>query len=132
MKQIESDCLLRLHSGPLYAVFSDIADTNIAAAPEIVQVLHLGAKQLLESLVHYPIQCPLSTPAEFFGRSRLRRVINHVFGQADRTTGVCLDREGNSAKVLRVSTLVGVRARGLQYMVKGAHHRHATLFGPVA
>src|ERR1700746_827491 len=104
MKEIEADCLLRLHSRALYAVFSDIADTNIAAAPEIVQVVPLGGKQLLESFVDYTIPGALSTAAEFLGRSRLRRMINHVFGQADRTTRVCFDRESDSPKVLRVCT----------------------------
>src|SRR6516225_2623344 len=75
VKQIEADRLLRLHGATLYAIFSCIPDPNIAAAPEIIHVLLLGSELLLESLVHRSIQRPLSTPAEFFSRGRLRRVI---------------------------------------------------------
>ena len=51
VKQIEADRLLDLHGGALHAVFPDIPDPDIAAAPEIVHVLLLGGEQLLEPLV---------------------------------------------------------------------------------
>jgi len=71
MKKVEADRLLDLHGCALSAVFPDIPDPNIAAAPEIVHVLLLGGEQLREALAHYAIHCPLSTAAEFFRRSRL-------------------------------------------------------------
>ena len=114
VKEVEADRLLDLHGAALRAVFPDIPDPDIAAAPEIVHVLLLGGEQLLEPLVHYAIHGPLGTAAKFFGRSRLRRVIDHVFGEMDRTAGPGLDCEGDLAEVLGVGNLVGVRARGLQ------------------
>ena len=88
VKEVEADRLLDLHGGALGAVFPDIPDLDIAAAPEIVHVLLLGGEQLLEPLVHHAIHGPLSTAAELFRRSRLRRVIDHVFGEVDRTAGL--------------------------------------------
>src|SRR5262245_34716686 len=92
VKKVEADRLLDLDGGALRAVFTDILDPDIAAAPEIVHVLLLVGEQLLEPLGYYAIHRPLSTAAEFFGRSRLRGVIHHVFGELDRTAGQRLDR----------------------------------------
>src|SRR5215813_10093941 len=119
VKKVEADRLLDSNGGALRAVFPDILDPDIAAAPEIVHVLLLVGEQLLEPLGYYAIHRPLSTAAEFFGRSRLRGVIHHVFGELDRTAGPGLDREGNLAKIFSVDDLVGMRARGLQRVVSG-------------
>ena len=78
MKKVEADRLLDLHRSALRAVFPDIPDPDVAAAPEIVQVFLLRGEQLLEPLLHYAIHSPVGTAAEFFSRSRLRRVIDHV------------------------------------------------------
>ena len=114
MKEVEADRLLDLDGAALRAFFSDIPDPDIAAAPEIVHVLLLRGEQLLEPLGHHAIHGPLGTAAKFFSRSRLRRVIDHVFGEVDRTVGPSFDCEGDLAEILGAGNLVGVRARGLQ------------------
>jgi hypothetical protein len=113
MKKVEANRLLDLHGTALRALFSDIPDPHITAAPEIVHVLLLRREQLLEPLAHHAIRRPLGPAAKFFRRRRLRRVINHVFGEIDRTPGPGVDCEGDLAKVLGVGNLVGVRAQGL-------------------
>ena len=139
MKKVEADRLLNLHGTALRAFFSDITHPDIAAPPEIVQVLLLGCEQLLEPTGRNPVpqvnivirpsglpnwmpssreasnssHSPLGAAAEVFGRRRLRRVINHVFGEIDRTAGPGVDCEGDLAEILGVGNLVGVRARGL-------------------
>src|SRR5215472_3631937 len=132
MKKIEADRLLDLYGSALRAVFPNILDSDIAAAPEIVHVLLLGGEQLLEPFVHYAIHRPLSTAAEFFRRSRLRRMIDHVLGDLDRTAGSRLDREGDLAEIFCVDGLIGVRACGLQNMVSGARKGHVRLYSRVA
>ena len=113
MKKVEADRLLDLHGTALRAFFSDITHPDITAPPEIVHVQLLGCEQLLEPMGHNAVHRPLGAAAEFFGRSRLRRVINHVFGEIDRTAGPGVDCEGDLAEILGVGNLVGVRARGL-------------------
>ena len=132
VKEIEADRLLDLHRTALRAVFPDIPHLDVAATPEIGHVLLLRGEQLLEPLVHDAIHGPLGTAAEFLGRSRRRRVIDHVLGELDRTSGLGLDREGDLAEVLGVDSLVGVRARGLQGMVGGTRQGQPALFGRVA
>jgi hypothetical protein len=66
VEKIEADRLLDLQGRVLCAVFPDILDLDIAAAPEIVHVLLLGGKQLREPLGRYAIHGPLSAAAEFF------------------------------------------------------------------
>ena len=112
MKKVEANRLLDLDSTALRAFFPDITHPDIAAPPEIVQVLLLGCEQLLEPMSHNAVHSPLGAAAEFFGRSRLRRVINHVFGEIDRKAGPGIDCEGDLAKILGIGNLVGVRARG--------------------
>src|SRR5258705_1736673 len=113
MKKVEADRLLDLNGAALRAFFSDIPYPDIAAAPEIVQVLFLRREQLLESLSHHTICGPLGTAAEFFSRSRLRCVIDHVLSKVDRTVGQSFNCEGDLAEILGVSNFVGVRTRGL-------------------
>ena len=55
VKQIEADCLLRLDRAALYAILPRIPDPDIAPAPEIVHVLLLASKELVETLVHHSI-----------------------------------------------------------------------------
>ena len=88
VKKVEADRLLDLDGAALGPVFPDILDPDIAPTPKIVHVLLLRGEQPLESLGHYAIQCPFSTAAELFGGSRLRGVINHVFGELDGTAGL--------------------------------------------
>ena len=132
MKEVEADRLLDLHGAALCAFFSDIPDPDIAAAPEIVHVLLLGRKQLLKPLGRHAIHRPLGTAAKFLGRSRPRRVIDHVLGEVDRTVGQGVDCEGDLAGVLGVGNLVGVPARGLQCMVNCAGQDQTALFGRMA
>ncbi len=132
VKEIEANRLLDLYGAALRAIFPDIPDLDIAAAPEILQVLLLGGEQLLEPLVHYAIQRPLSAAAEFFSRGRPGGVIDHVFGELDRTAGPGLDCEGNLTKVPGVDDLVGVRTRGLYRIVSGTCQDQAALFGRMA
>jgi hypothetical protein len=113
VKKVEADRLLDLHGAALYSVFPDILEPDIAPAPKIVHVLLLRGEQPLESLGHYAIQCPFSTAAELFGGSRLRGVINYVFGELDGTAGLRLNCEGDLAEVSGLDNLVGVRARAL-------------------
>ena len=110
----------------------DMPDPDIAAAPEVVHVLLLRGEQLLEPLVFHAIQGPLGAAAEFFGRSRWRRMVDHVFGKVDRAAWLGLDREGDLAGVLGVDSLVGMRALGLQRMVSGTRQGQAALFGRMA
>src|SRR5215831_14744556 len=105
VKEVEANCLLDLHRAPLRAFFSNIPDPDIAAAPEIVHVLLLRGEQRLKPVGRHTIQRPLGTTAEFFSRSRLRRVIDHVLGEMDRTVGPGVDCEGDWAEVLGVRTL---------------------------
>src|SRR5215469_18291125 len=106
MKKVEADGLLDLHGAALCPVFRDIPDPDVAAAPEIVQILLLRSEQLLKALVYYTIRRPFCAAAEFFRRSRRRRVVDHVFGEMDRTIGPSVDCEGNLAEVLGVCSLV--------------------------
>src|SRR5215475_4030458 len=117
VKEIEANRLLDLYGAALCAIFPDIFDVEIAAAPEIVQVLLLGGEQLLEPLVHYAIQRPLSAAADFFSRGGVGGMVDHVFGELDWTAGPRLDCEGNLAKVPGMDGLVGVRTRGLDRIV---------------
>src|SRR5262249_14771884 len=132
VKEIEANRLLDLHGAALCAIFPDIPDLNIAAAPEIVQVLLLRGEQLLEPLVLYAIQRPLGAAAEFFSRGRVGGMIDHVFGELDWTTGPRLDCEGNLAKVPGMDDLVGVRTRGLDRIVSGTCQDQAALFSRMA
>lgn len=59
MKKIEADRLLDLRRRALGAVFPDVPDPDIVAAPEIIHVLLLGGEQLLEPLG--PLRDPSST-----------------------------------------------------------------------
>src|SRR5438270_112089 len=103
MKKVEADRLLDLHGAALRAVLSDIFDPDIAAAPEIVHILLLRPEQLLEPLGHYTVHGPLGTAAQFFSRSRLRCVIDHEFGEMDRTVGPGVDCAGGLRGFLRWS-----------------------------
>src|SRR5207244_1616970 len=114
VKQVEADRLLDFYGGALEPVFADSTDADIAPVPEILHVLLLGGEQRLEPLLHHAVHGPLRTAADLFGGSRVRRVIDHVFGEVDRTAGLCLDREGDLAEVLGVDRLVGVWTRGLK------------------
>jgi hypothetical protein len=113
VKKVEADRLLDLHGAALCSVLPDILDPHIAPAPEIVHVVLLRGEQLRESLVHHAIHCPLSTATELFSAGRLRGVIDHVFGELDRTAGLRLDCEGDLAEVSGMGNLVRVRARAL-------------------
>src|SRR5262249_7253863 len=104
-----ADCLLNLHGGAFRAVLPNIRNAHIAAAPEIVHVLLLGHKQLLEPLSCYTIQCPLGTTAQLFSRSGMGAMINHVLGEVDWTAAPGVNGEGNLPEVLSVHDLVGVR-----------------------
>src|SRR5262249_53957188 len=106
VKKVEADRLLDFHGAALYSIFPDILDADVAAAPKIAHVMLLSSKQLLEALAHHPIQCPLSTAAELIGGSRLRRVIDHVFGELDRRAGPSVDCEGDLAEVSGMDRLV--------------------------
>jgi hypothetical protein len=117
VKEIESNCLLDFESGALCAVLSDILHSDIASTPEIAHVLLLGIEQSLEPLGRYAVRCPFSTATEFLGRSRLRRVVDHVFSELDRAVGPSFDCEGDLAKVLRVNDLVSMGTGGFQYSV---------------
>ena len=132
VKKVEADRLLDLHGAALCSVFPDILDPHIAPAPKIVHVLLLSGEQLPEALAHYAIQCPFSTAAELFGGSRLRGVIDHVFGELDWTAGLRLDCEGDLAEVSGVDNLAGVRARALQRIVSRTCQGEAALFGRMA
>ena len=81
MKEIEAYRLLDLDSGALRAVSPDVPDLDIAAAPEIVQILFLGSQKRLEPLVLEAIQSPTSATTQFLSRGCMGRVINHVFGE---------------------------------------------------
>src|SRR3974377_1352078 len=95
-----------------------VLDPHIPPAPKIVHILLLRGEQLLESLVHHAIHCPLSTATELFSAGRLRGVIDHVLGELDRTAGLRLDCEGDLAEVSGMGNLVRVRARALQRIVR--------------
>src|SRR5215831_10402976 len=116
MKQVEADRLLDFYGAALDPVFPDITEADIASVPEILHVLLLDGEQLLEPLLHHAVHRPLRTAADLFGGSRVRRVIDHVFGEVDWTAGLGLDREGDLAEVLGVDCLGGVWACGLQHM----------------
>jgi len=59
-------------------------------------------------------------------------VINHVFGEMDRTARSSLDRKNDLAEILSVDGFVGIRAGRLQGMVTGTRKCHAALFGGMA
>jgi hypothetical protein len=132
VKQVEADRLLDLHGGAFAAGAVDIPDADIAATPEILQVLLLGGEQRLEPLLHHAVHRPLCTAADLRRRRRLRRVIHHVFGEVDRSAGLGLDREGDLAKVLGVDDLVGVWVLGLKIVVRGTRQDHLALVGRMA
>src|SRR5207245_4758931 len=102
--------------GALEPVCADSTDADIAPVPEILHVLLLGGEQRLEPLLHHAVHRPLRTAADLFGGGRVRRVIDHVFGEMDRTSGLCLDREGDLAELLVVYRLGGVRGGRLERM----------------
>src|SRR6516165_12317735 len=91
VKEVEADRLLDLDRTAFCSVFPDVLDPDIAPAPEIFHVLLLRGEQLRETLAHYAIHCPFSTAAELLSGSRLRGVIDHIFGEMDRTAGLRLD-----------------------------------------
>src|SRR6516162_9093470 len=132
MKKVEADCLLDLYGTALRTVLADILDAHIAAAPEIVHVLLLTAQQWLEPLRRYAIQSPLGTAAELLDRSRLGSMVDHVFGELDRTIRQSFDGEGNLAEVVAADGLVGMRARSVQRMVNSARHGQTALFRGMA
>src|SRR5215471_10752667 len=132
VKQVEADRLLDFDGAAPDPVFPDITEADIAPVPEILHVLLLGGEQRLESLLHHAIHRPLRTAADLCGGSRVRCVIDHVFGEVDRTSGLGIDREGNLAEVLGVYRLGGVWACGLKRMVRGAGEDHLALVGRMA
>src|SRR5262249_53900610 len=84
------------------------------------------------SLGRYTIQSPLGAAAELFSRSRPGGMIDHVFGELDRTAGLGLDCEGNLSEIFGVDNLIGVRARGLQRIFGDTCQGQAALFGRMA
>ena len=112
LEEIKANRLLDLDRGPFRAFRPDIPHTDIAAAPEIVHILLLCGKQILESPRRHPIHCSFSAAAEFPRRRDLRGMIDHVFCQLYRTASAGLDREGDLTKVVGVNHLVSVGARG--------------------
>src|SRR5208337_395443 len=108
------DRLLNLDRAALCAVFADIPDPDIATAPEILHVLLLRREQFLKSLSGNAIHGPLSAAAKLFSRSPVRRVIDHVFREVDRTIRPSLDCKSNLAKIFGMGNLMGMRALGLQ------------------
>jgi hypothetical protein len=109
VEQVEADRLLDLYGATLCTFFSDVPDADIAAAPIIFHELLLGKEQLLEPLGGHAIHSPLGAAAELFNRGRPRRVLDHEFGEIDRTAGTGVDRKGDLAKILSVGNLVGMR-----------------------
>src|SRR6516162_447703 len=128
MKKVEPIRLLNLESRAFRALFSDVLHSDIASTPKIVQVLLLPSEQLLEPLGRHAIHCPLSTATEFLGRSRVRRMVDHVFSELDRAVGPSCNCEGNLAKVLSVDDLVSIGARGFQYTVSRTGQGQAAFF----
>src|SRR5262252_1265750 len=59
-------------------------------------------------------------------------MIDHVFGEVDRTARPGLDGKGDLAEVLGVDSFVGVPAGSLQSMVSGTRQGHAALVGRMA
>src|SRR5262245_15535505 len=53
VKEIEANRLLDLHGAALCAIFPDIPDVDIAAAPDIVPVLALGGGEMIDTMVYY-------------------------------------------------------------------------------
>src|SRR6516162_11150617 len=100
VEQVETDRLLDLHSAALCPVSPDIPHPDIAAVPEIVHVLLLSGEQPREPLTHDPVHCPFRTAGEFYSRSCLRRVVNYVLVEIDRTFRQRFNREGYLTKVL--------------------------------
>jgi len=86
----------------------------------------------MEPLGRHAIHRPLGAAAEFFSRSRARRVIDHEFGEIDRTAGTGVDCVGDLAKILGVGNLVVMPACSLQRVVSRARQRQAALLGRMA
>ena len=107
VKKVEPNRLLDLERRAMRTIFPNVLYADVAPAPEIMHVLLLRAEQVLEPVGHNAIQCPLGTTAEFFGRGRRRRMVDHVFGELDWTIGPRLNREGDLAEILGVDCLVG-------------------------
>src|SRR5262249_27850891 len=101
------------------------------STPEIIHVLLLRCEEFLRTLLLYSIQCPLGTPTEFLSRGSLRRMINHVFREMDRTTGLSLDRKNDLTGVLTVNRFVAILAGSLESMVTCTSQCHAAFFGRV-
>ena len=132
VKKVEADRLLDLYGAALRAVFSDILDPDIAAPPEIIDILLLRREQLLESLIDYAIHGPLGTTAELLGRSRRRGVIDHVLGELDGAATASLDRERDLPEVLAMHDLVSIGAGRFQCTLGATDQEQAALFGPMA
>ena len=128
VKEVEPNRLLDLESGALRSVFSDILHPDIASAPKIGHILHLRSEQLLEPLGRYAIQTPLSATAEFLGRGRLRRMVNHVLGKLDRTIWPSFNCKGDLAEVLAVDDFVRMGAQGFQHGLSRTCQGQAAFF----
>ena len=127
MKQVKTDRLLHFHRVALRSGFPDIFNPDVAAAPEIVHILLLGCKEFWKPFGHHAIQGPLSPAAEFFGRSRWRRMIDHVFGELDGAVWLSFDCESDLAEILVLRNLVRISASGFHHVVGGASQGEAAL-----
>ena len=78
-----------------------------------------------------PIEGSLGTPAELFSGSGLRRVIDHVFGEADRLSRLGLDRSATWPKS-GLWTVLQPCGNGVSSVLSVAHARDRRLSGRMA
>src|ERR1700722_4591915 len=107
LEKVKANRLLDFDSGPFGAFNPDVPHTDITAAPEIVHILLLGIKQILEPPGRHPIHCPLSAAAEIPLRHGLGGMIDHIFGEAYWRTRPGFDGEGDLTEIVRVDHLMG-------------------------
>src|ERR1700755_1029880 len=81
VEEIEAGGLLDFDGRASGELWSDITHTNVAAMPEVVQILLLRGEQRGKPLAHDTIHRPLSTAAEFLNRRGMGCMINHVFAE---------------------------------------------------
>ena len=89
-------------------------------------------QERVEPLRRHPIEGPLGTPAELFSGSSLRRVIDHVFAEADRLPRPGLDGKGHLAEVRAVDRLAAMRERAFQRAFGRACEGQAAVLGRMA
>ncbi len=130
-----ANCLNDLEQVPTHQLLAFRMGTlklYITPSPEIIQVLLLPSKQLLESVVHGSIQGSFRPLTQLFWGGAPRGVVGHVLRQMEWFIRLGIDREHDLAGVVRTLVSVGIPTRRLDCVFDAARQGHLAVVGRIA